>query len=386
VVIVAAMWGYSAGGGRTDVLPALDRPAGQLRDDWASEGGGAVADGAESRQTTNTKVSTADDVVKPQAIATGTSKPPAITPEPPAPTSPPGQATGVVAPTLLARIGDLAGELDDAAARWRSNALGSSDGLLQRGRSQAEAGRHAAAIECFDRALRKRPNDVPLLVAKAESLMALGDYAGAEALCAMLAAQCPDEASVHYNYGVLLYRQSRFTEAAEQFRRTVELEPNQARAVYNLATLAQRDGRLAEARAAWVNYTRLAPEVAAGWLHLGTVWMDFEQPVEAADCFSRAIALDGGDPDLHLNLALAHLALGEADAALEAMRQADRVSPCDAVVLSHLHDLHLALADSKPEEAATHRAQAADLAVQIEMLVGEAGIRGGLAGVSRDEP
>ncbi len=47
-----------------------------------------------------------------------------------------------------------------------------------------------------------------------------------------------DEAQVHYNMGTIFYHQGKHREARDEFRKSVELAPNDANAHFNLAYVA----------------------------------------------------------------------------------------------------------------------------------------------------
>jgi len=161
---------------------------------------------------------------------------------------------------------------------------------------------------------------------------------------------------------VLLCRLLRYSEAAEQFRRLVRLEPGHAAGHYNLATLAQRAGRLAEARESWLAFTRLAPEVASAWFNLGITWMDFDEPVEAMRCFAMYVALSPEDPAGYVNLATAVSRTGDTDQAREILAFADSRWPCNEIILQRI-------SESDDTDAAAERTAA--LVVPVEASSGE---------------
>jgi tetratricopeptide (TPR) repeat protein len=255
----------------------------------------------------------------------------------------------------------LAGRLDEAASRARSNLADAPAARLLAGAAEVQAGQPIAAVEQFDRILARSPNDVTALSAKAAALVEAGRFDAAVEAYAALVRLAPEDTAAAYNFGVVSYRLGRYGEAEEQFRRAVRIDPRHAAAWYNLATLAQRFGRLAEAREAWRQFLDLRPEASGGWFNLGVVWMDFDEPMQAVECFSRAAALKPDDRDGWLNLGLAYAAAEHWTAALAAMNRADAVAPCDPLVMSCLAQLHAAIADLGGPDAEVHRRMAAEL-------------------------
>jgi len=99
-----------------------------------------------------------------------------------------------------------------------------------------------------------------------------------------------DEA--HY-YLALVYRmRNRRTEAAAEFRRTVELNPNHARAQGNLGFLELEAGRLPQALVYLTEAVRLDPNDALALGSLGTIKLQQGAQNEAAGLFRRVLAID----------------------------------------------------------------------------------------------
>jgi tetratricopeptide (TPR) repeat protein len=74
------------------------------------------------------------------------------------------------------------------------------------------------------------------------SLVAVGDWAGAEEQFVIAVRQDPAYPDAHCNLGLVRLRQGRADEAAACFRRALELEPGHARAAALLARLPQPTG------------------------------------------------------------------------------------------------------------------------------------------------
>ncbi len=263
-------------------------------------------------------------------------------------------------------VNDLTRRLDDAAIRIRSNLDRNTYVQAVRGSADLRAGDHVAAIVRFDRVLAQRPNNIPTLSAKTAALVALQRFDQAADLSARLVRLAPDDATIRYNYGTLLYRRADFAPAAEQFHEAVRINPNHARAWYNLATLAQRAGRVGDARDAWLAFTRIQPNIADAWFNLGVVWMDFDEPLPAAHCFSQFVALSPDSPDGWLNLAIAYALADCIYEALDAMTIADDLEPCNRIIMRELAALHRIVARYGGPDANEHRRIAASIEGQLK--------------------
>lgn len=255
----------------------------------------------------------------------------------------------------------LAARLDDAVVALRSDLDSSASIQCVEGLIDAQTGHPSSAIAHFDRCLERQPDSQPALAGKVAALVALRRYEEADGVYIRLTSLAPADAVIRYNRGVLLYRQSRFSEATEQFREAVRIDPDHARAHYNLATLAQRAGRILEARNEWRIFTRLEPNVPSAWFNLGVIWMDFDQPIDAAYCFSQAVRLARDDAEAWLNLAIAQAMAGRLHVALEAAATADRLAPDNPLLMRLLAQVHRELALQGGVAAADHLVTAAQL-------------------------
>ncbi len=332
VAVVAALWGYLAGTDSDDFAPPIRLDAGAFGDRGLAVGGPsetpeqAPVDGSRAvRDQRMERMAARRRRARRRLMATADSY------------------------------------LDDVSVRVRANLSEKPFFQLAFGLMDAHAGRHEAALRHFARALERAPDALAILSARAASLIAMGRLDEAARVYERVLARSPRDPTALYNYGVFMVRRSRFYEASELFRRLVRSDPVHALGYHNLASLAQRAGRLGEARAAWRAFTRLRPDVYGGWFNLGVVLMDFHDPAGAAACFSRAIELDGRDPTGYVNLGLAYLADGDAEAALDMMQTADVFSPCDPVIRRRLAAVHESLARRGGEQAAYHWRQAAEI-------------------------
>ena len=172
----------------------------------------------------------------------------------------PHLATGLaVRGLVLIRLGKL-----EEAQRVLERALDLDPREVEAHRAMAELdsarGDWAGAVDRLDHALQLEPGQWRLYAAKAEKLHAAGHYRRAEAACRAWLELTPDnvyahqtlggvlsvlgdldgasaalqealrirpEADVYSNLGTILYFRGRYGEAAEAYRRAVELKPNQ---------------------------------------------------------------------------------------------------------------------------------------------------------------
>lgn len=105
------------------------------------------------------------------------------------------------------------------------------------------------AVECYETAMRLRPDFVLPLVNASLAYNAIGDNQSAEKVLRRAIELEPKSVPAYLNLAMLLGEMDRMKEAEAAFHRVLELDPNSATAAYNLAVMSGKDGRLEEAAA-----------------------------------------------------------------------------------------------------------------------------------------
>lgn len=127
--------------------------------------------------------------------------------------------------------------------------------------------------------------------------------------------------------GVALLEQFRFSDAAAEFERVVELRPESAAAHLNLGIAWFNERDFAAARASFARARDLDPGGLHADYNLGLI-EKLEGNTEAAlDAFERVAAADPGDSMTQYYLGAAYAALGRLDAAERALRAAIQLQP-----------------------------------------------------------
>jgi tetratricopeptide (TPR) repeat protein len=105
----------------------------------------------------------------------------------------------------------------------------------------------------------------------------------------------PAHPGTHYLLADALYRVARFPEAATHFQAALAKAPDDPATLLGLANCQRSLGRSAEARATAERLVQDHPEKAGGWLLLGQVALDEDDPREALERLRRAEGLDPYD-------------------------------------------------------------------------------------------
>jgi tetratricopeptide (TPR) repeat protein len=128
-------------------------------------------------------------------------------------------------------------------------------------------------------------------------------------------------------YGIALADQGRFNEAIPQFRRALELDPNNAPAWQNLGIVALR---MNDARSAHENLSRalaLNPRLPLALNTLGVLYARQNDDARAVDAWQRAVALDPKQYDALFNIGLVAGRAGRVEEAKRALNQFVRTAP-----------------------------------------------------------
>jgi superkiller protein 3 len=170
-----------------------------------------------------------------------------------------------------------------------------------------------------------------------------------------------DTPAFHNNYGLLLQRLEHFSRAEYEFKRAMELEPDDLSVRSNLALLYMVSGQYAIAVPLWEELLGGAGQDPAYRVYLARAYLETERYAEAIDLLGDWLVRVEGNPGLAENplparlldppdidvaydvLAMAQRGVGDLNPAVENIRKALKIKP-DSVV--HLINYGVILAES----------------------------------------
>src|SRR3954467_6989286 len=185
-----------------------------------------------------------------------------------------------------------------------------------------------------------------------EALDEMQDHAGAiEQFRAAVKAN-PKEPNVHFGLGYLLWTQSQYEEAAQEFQAELTNVPNHAQALAFLADskmkLNDREGALPLLKKA----AAIDPDLEIAHIDLAAVYGDSGRNVEALRELKVAARLKPNDVNVHWRLARLYQAMGRKnEAKLEFEQTKNLTKAADASVFSQLNNVRTK-ADPSPGAAA----------------------------------
>jgi predicted TPR repeat methyltransferase len=126
---------------------------------------------------------------------------------------------------------------------------------------------------------------------------------------------------------ILLQKNEQLVEAAELYRRVLDLEPNHPHALHFAGVLAHQQGRHEEAIALVERSLELAPDRAECYNNLGIIYQSAGRFDAAIDAYRRAISIDPGHANAYSNLGVLLRATGQPLDAEAAYRMAIQLAP-----------------------------------------------------------
>lgn len=188
------------------------------------------------------------------------------------------------------------------------------------GRIHSGTGLRDLAIQEFHRAQNLDHNSTGALLGLADTYASVGRNREAEDLYKRASAMRPADWDGYFRLGAFYYDQRRFSEAANQFRRVIDLMPDHGPAHTSLATTLLSLGQQDEAEAEFKKSLALAPDYVAA-SNLGVIYYNQKRFAESAAMTEQALHSNDKDYRLWNNLAIAYEWLGQADKARQAFSQ-----------------------------------------------------------------
>ncbi len=171
--------------------------------------------------------------------------------------------------------------------------------------------RYGDALNWAERLRRMEPASAVFAVLAGNALQGLSRYDQAlEAADAALSSQ-GDDSAAWYLRGNSLFMLRRYEEAIAAYRTTLEVIPDLVEALSNCGAASQRLGQHQDAMHFLHRALALRPDYTPAAYNLGATLLDMWRCREAIEVTHRALVHEPESGDLHWNLAIAHLLLGE---------------------------------------------------------------------------
>jgi len=175
------------------------------------------------------------------------------------------------------------GELEDERRSTR---------LREEAQAFVEEGNYDAALECYDRLLRARPEETSVWFDRADVLVLLGRPEEALQSYARVLDVDRSNARATYERANLLFGLGRLSVAVDALRDALRLEPSKSRDVVPKAEQLRRDGHPNEAIRLFQAVLEVTPDDPRAILGLGDAFVDLGDADAAEAQFTRALGKD----------------------------------------------------------------------------------------------
>ena len=200
--------------------------------------------------------------------------------------------------------------------------------LGELGDAYLKAGRPGDAVRIFKEMTAMEPDASAFLCSLGQARIMNRDFAGGEAAYRRATAIDPAEAGSFLGRMAHVYLHAGQMEKAEEaFRQGLTEREGDPMLLMGLGDVLIQQGKLSEGSAVYERIMELDPNAAGVYLNrLGHTLARARYHLEAVGVFKRAIALDAQNPFYHIALSESYQSLGNAEAAAEALRQAQRIN------------------------------------------------------------
>ena len=222
-----------------------------------------------------------------------------------------------------------------------------------------EEGKYSLAVDFFNRAIKFDEQNFDAYYNLGIALKHSGNHAEAIRVLEKAAKLRPETSAAQILKGKLYYEANQLDEAEDTLKEVTDQGKNPS-AIYNLGKVYKKQGKLTEAKAAFLNALELAGSGEVAYQsanELGILYATqggLELP-NAREYFQRAAKLAPDHPKYYYNLALVEYRLGEREAAIRALDQANRYEGGDSNTLLYMARLYEELGQTEKAEAALRK-------------------------------
>ena len=222
-----------------------------------------------------------------------------------------------------------------------------------------EEGKYSLAVDFFNRAIKFDEQNFDAYYNLGFALKHSGNHTEAIRVLEKAAKLRPEMDAAQILKGKLYYEANQLDKAEDTLKEVTDQEKNPS-AIYNLGKVYKKQGKLTEAKAAFLKALGLAGSGEVAYQsanELGILYAaqgDPELP-NAREYFKRAAGLAPDHPKYYYNLALVEYRLGEREAAIRALDQANRHEGGGGDTLLYMARLYEELGQTEKAEAALRK-------------------------------
>ncbi|HEY6221491.1 MAG TPA: tetratricopeptide repeat protein [Candidatus Eisenbacteria bacterium] len=198
-----------------------------------------------------------------------------------------------------------------------------------------------AALTEIDRAIALDPKNHAAIAKRTAILSQLGRNSDAEASARRAIDLEPNDAASYANLSDALLQQNKIEQAVEAARRATEIDSTFADGWYNYGVALAAYGDAKGAILAYEKTLALHPDDILALNNLGTLLGSTGKVEEARNLFIRLAVLAPKSAQVHMNLSLAYLRLGDRESAAREREEVRKLDPAAAKQLDQMLSAHV---------------------------------------------
>jgi tetratricopeptide (TPR) repeat protein len=137
----------------------------------------------------------------------------------------------------------------------------------------------------------------------------------------------PDDAEAHNNLGIALVRQGKIQEAMVHYAEALRIKPDDAGTHNNLGVALARQGKIQEAMVHYAEALRIKPDFAEAYGNIGNSLAQQGRIEEAIAHYNKCLQINPDFPDIHRNLGICLGERGRIEEAIAHYKEALRIKP-----------------------------------------------------------
>ncbi|ASB47743.1 tetratricopeptide repeat protein [Alkalitalea saponilacus] len=185
------------------------------------------------------------------------------------------------------------------------------------------------AIQYFNQVIRTKPYLSRPYLYRAQGKYYLDDLKGAEADCSLALDRNPFFVDAYNLRGIIRQRLGRTNEAIADFRRGLEIDPENVNLITNIGIAYINAEEYEKAVETYSQAIRLAPNLVNAWLNRGHAKVSAGDTIGGLSDFTRAIEINPYIPEGFTYRAIVNYQLSEFEKSLEDLNEAIRLRPED---------------------------------------------------------
>ena len=204
------------------------------------------------------------------------------------------------------------------------------------GASNSASNNQDAAIDCYKKVIKIKPDDADAYYNMGNSLNEKGNFDAAIESYKQALKIKPDYVEAYTNMGTVFKKMDNLEKAIDSYQKALKIDSESAETYNNLGLTLKDKGHLDAAENCYKQALKIKPNHAGAYNNFGTFFKDKGYLEAAEKCYKQALQIKPNFANAHLNLGIVLRCKGELDAALIRYKQALNLEPDNSEIIKNL--------------------------------------------------